>query len=769
MADRRTSTTLQTCLRQLPACLGVALLIGAIYVVQKEFRHLRLHDIEQALDEMPFRTLAIAFAWTVLSYAVLTLYDRLGTIYAGHKVSYGRVAFASFCAYALSHNLGFAAVSGAAVRYRLYAHWGLTPLQIAKTVAFCSLTFGLGGMVLGGSILFLEPRAVPFFGQYLHIGALYGAGALLWGIVIGYVTLSRILGSVRLFGHELELPGWRMAILQVLLATVDVAITASIFYALLPAAPHLTWLIFLGVYVASYTAGLAANLPGGIGVFDTAMLFGLEPYISAPRIVGAIVVFRLLYYVIPLFLAGTLFTGNEILLRGGMLVRRFERLGATQALARWSEPDFAVASATGLVALCGVTLLCVGILAPAPDFSWIDPDFAEMATVRPIHTVAEAGLDVAPTTISSANGACAAISASGSIQESRRCASPTHTTPHSATGLVALCGVTLLCVGILAPAPDFSWIDPDFAEMATQAGQFIPSLIGAGLIMLAIGLSHRVNLAWGATIFLLVLGAAFTASQGERLWIAGVLVVIAMLVAPLRSCFYRHASLLSGPLEPTSAISLFTLAICVLALAGTRPRVHLLTNNAWWAVIMSHDVPNSLRLTVALAVMLALIAIWWLLRPGKVKWLPWDAVARQRLAMLGGTIPPARADGMVMGEAERAGIPFRRCGRVLLGLGDPMGAEGDRVSAIWRMRDLAQQEGLDPAFWCAGPGLLKVYGDLGLTALPLGADGLPLPESPSGTSDARQYLVCMAERDLSTLLPLLPQLATNRDIVPEAA
>ena len=679
---QRASSTGRVCLRQLPAVLGVALLIGAIYVVQKEFRHLRLHDIEKALSDIPLRALAIGFLWTILSYGVLTIYDRLGTIYAGHKVSYGRVAFASFCAYALSHNLGFAAVSGAAVRYRLYAHWGLTPLQIGKTVAFCSLTFGLGGMVLGGSILFVEPRAIPFFGQHLPLGVLYGVGALLWVIVIGYVTLSRILGSVRLFGHEIGLPGWRMAILQVLLATVDVAITASIFYALLPPAPNLTWLIFLGVYVASYTAGLAANLPGSIGVFDTAMLFGLEPYISAPHIVGAIVVFRLYYYVIPLFLAGSLFTGNEILLRGNVLLRRVERLGAVQALARWAEPDFAVASATGLVALCGVTLLCVGILAPQPDFSWIDPDFA---------------------------------------------------------------------------------------EMANQAGQFVPSLIGAGLIVLAIGLSHRVNLAWGATIFLLVLGAAFTATQGERLWIAGVLVMVAILVAPLRGCFYRHASLLSGPLDSSSALSLFALVICILALAGTRPRVHLMANNAWWQVVMSREVSNSLRLTVALAVGLALIAIWRLLRPGKVKWLPWDAIARQRLALLGGTIPPAKADGMVMGEAERAGIPFRRCGRVLLGLGDPMGAEGDRISAIWRLRDLAQQEGLDPAFWRAGSALLKVYGDLGLTALPLGPDGLPLPESPDETPEARQYLVCVAERDLSTLLPLLPQLATNRDIVPAAA
>src|SRR5579859_6411483 len=163
----------RTCLRQLPALLGVALLIGAIYVVQKEFRHLRLHDIGVALKDIPAHALAIGFLWTILSYGVLTIYDRLGTIYAGHKVSYSRVAFASFCAYALAHNLGFAAVSGAAVRYRLYAHWGLTPLQIGKVVAFCSLTFGLGGMVLGGTILFTEPQAVPFFGNVVPVHAMY--------------------------------------------------------------------------------------------------------------------------------------------------------------------------------------------------------------------------------------------------------------------------------------------------------------------------------------------------------------------------------------------------------------------------------------------------------------------------------------------------------------------------------------------------------------------------------------------------------------------
>ena len=657
--------------RRLPAVLGVALLIGAIYVVQHEFRHLRLKDIGDALSAIPARSLVFAFTWTILSYFILTFYDRLGTIYAGHKVSYGRVVFASFCAYSLSHNLGFAAVSGAAVRYRLYAHWGLTPLQIGKTVAFCSLTFGLGGMVLGGAILFAEPRAIPFFGQHLPKIAFYGIGLLLWLVVLGYVTFSKVFGRMKLFGHDIELPGWRMAIVQVLLATVDVAVTSTIFYALLPDAPGLTWLIFLGVYVASYTAGLAANLPGGIGVFDTAMLFGLEPYMSAPHIVGAILVFRLYYYVIPLFLAGSLFAGNEILLRGGGLLRHVGRLPPVQAIGRWSEPDFAVTSATGAVGLCGVLMLCLGALAPQADFSWIDPDYG---------------------------------------------------------------------------------------ELASQAGQFVPSLIGAGLVMMAISLPHRVNLAWGLTILLLVLGAAFAATQDNRLWVAGILVLTILLLAPFRACFYRHAHLMTGPLQPGSALTLAVLGLCLFSLAITRPHTHLLQNNAFWAVIISGNLPNTVRLGVAIAVLLGLTALWLLLRPGRVLYLPWDGSARQLLLGWGARLDDA-VDGVVLGEAALAAIPFRRCGRVLLGLRDPVGDEADRVSAIWRLHDLAHQEGLDAAVWHAGPELLKIYGDLGLTALPLGPDGLLMPESEGDTPIAEQYLVCKAERDLNFLLPVLPNLA----------
>ena len=669
-----TGARLKKNLRHLPALLGVGLFLGAVYVVQREFHQLKVADIKRALGAIPTGALWASFGWTLLAYFLLTFYDRLGTIYAGRKVSYGRVSFASFCAYALAHNLGFAAVSGAAVRYRLYAHWGLTPLQIGKVVAFCSLTFGLGAFVLGGTILFVEPGSVPFFGDRIPPLAMDAIALAMWAIVGGYVTLSRCVGTIRVFGHRIELPSWRMAIVQVLLATADVAVTAAIFFTLLPHAPGLTYLRFLGVYLASYAAGLAANLPGGLGVFDTAMLIGLDPYLSPPQIVGAILVFRLFYYIIPLFLAGSMFAGNEILLRGRGILKGAPQLPGVQAIGRWSEPDFIVAAVTGVVGLCGALLLSLGVL--------------------------ERGARLA-------------------------------------------------------------WIDPDFADVIYAAGEFVPSLIGAALLVMAGGLAQRVNLAWTGTVVLLLLAAVFTLAHGEPWWIPGMMVLGAAVIAPFHRAFYRNARLLSGKLHLGTAIPLFTLIACVLALAAFEPHIRWLDSNSWWEVVLSRDVPNSLRASVGLTVALALVAMWRLVRPGRVPWMAWNEAARFRFAGLG-ALPPRGADGVVWGESDRAAIAFRRVGRVLLALGDPVGAAADRVSAIWRLRDLAEQDGLDPAVWRAGRDLLKVYADLGLAALPLGADGLPMAETEDGAPPARHYLVCMAQRSLPALLPLLQGLATGQ-------
>jgi uncharacterized membrane protein YbhN (UPF0104 family) len=649
--------------------LGVVLLIGAIYVVRREFTHLNVHEVGRALEKIPHSALLKSAAWNVLAYIVLTFYDRLATIYAGKRVSYARSAFASFCAYTLAHNLGFAAVSGAAVRYRLYSNWGLSPAQIAKVIAFCSLTFGLGGMSLGGVILFVEPTALPWFGEHVPRAVLYGAGGLLWAVVGTYVFLSLKFPVLHLRGHVIELPGARMALVQVVLATVDVAVTASIFYALLPHAPGLTWLRFLAIYLGSYAAGLVTNVPGGLGVFDAAVLLGLSEYLPAPTVLGATLVFRLYYYIIPLFLAGALFAGNEVLLRGRGLAKIEPRPGA-----RWSEPDFAVAASVGGVAICGAILLAIGLV-------------------------------------------------------------DTH--------------------------PDFSWMDPSLAAFASSAGQYVPSLIGTALMVLAVGLSQRVTLAWGATIVMLLAGAGVTALQGEADWVPVLLVVSALSVAPFRDVYFRQARLISHTMRPGTLLPLLGLLGSIVWLANFEPKVRMLSQTSWWAVVLSRQAPNSVRAAVGLAVLLLLGALWGVIRPGRVVPQPWNAESRLRYAAMG-ALPPPEADGLVLGEAGRAGMPFRRLPRVLLGLGDPAGADSDRISTIWRLRDLAQQEGRDAAVWRAGPELLKVYGDLGLTALPLGSDGLPVSSEQAEAAPVRQFLCCVAERDLGALLPLLPELGQRQ-------
>ena len=98
-----------------------------------------------------------------------------------------------------------------------------------------------------------------------------------------------------------------------------------------------------------------------------------------------------------------------------------------------------------------------------------------------------------------------------------------------------------------------------------------------GLVVMAIGLSNRVNLAWGLSMLLLIAGASYSAIQDNLLWVSGVLIATVVLVAPMRAHFYRHSSLMSGPLEPSTAMGLLGLAAALIGLATTRPHMRSIT------------------------------------------------------------------------------------------------------------------------------------------------------------------------------------------------
>jgi phosphatidylglycerol lysyltransferase len=625
---------------------GLVLLVAAIWVVQHEFRNLSVADVRAALAAIPNATLWTAAGWTVLAYAVLTIYDRLGSVYAGHPVSYARTSLASFCAYTLAHNLGFAAVSGAAVRYRFYAAWGLAPLAIAKVVAFTSLTFGLGGFALGGLVLVVEPEVVPGLGDIVPHIVMQALGVAMWALVLAYVTMSRFRSHFVLFGYHINLPGFRLAVAQVALASVDVAVTAMIFYALLPQAEGLTFLHFLGIYIAAYVAGIAASLPGGIGVFDTAILIGLQPWLSAPEVIGALLIFRLYYYIVPLFIAGVLFAGFEVAERRHVLRKLATEQRVTEALE--------VPAVAGLVGLGGTVLLFIGAL-PAR-------------------------------------------------------------------------GATVEWAGYAAAA----------------ASQFAASVVGSLLLVMGYGLLRRLTIAWALGILLLLNGAAICWLRGEGWWLWGLFLLVAAVLAAMRGAFYRDARITREPLDPATAVALTAVTGCALLLALVAYRGEV-AGETWFEVVFSREAPHSLRFAVGLAALMLLAGMVRLLRPARVAPLPWTPELRAQLRAFGATAPE-QADGAVLGEAGRAGFAFVRRDGVWLALGDPAGDPRDCISAIWRFRDICDRAGVQPAFWGVGPALQRVYADIGLTAFPIAP----------GRGGERRYLACRAERDLETLMALLP-------------
>jgi uncharacterized membrane protein YbhN (UPF0104 family) len=225
-----------------------------------------------------------------------------------------RIALASGCAYALSHVLGAAALTSAAVRVRLYAQWGVPAAGIARIVTLSALMFTLGAATLLGFVLVLHPSDVPLFGSDVAPNALRFIGVLLWLLPIGYIAAAGSDKPLVLFGRAIPRPGPVLAVAQILLSCADTSCACAILYTVLPTVPGLSFSHVLGIYLAAFAGGLVSALPGGVGVFDSVLLLGLAGYMDAANALGAILLFRLLYYILPALVAGMAFSGHEIYL-----------------------------------------------------------------------------------------------------------------------------------------------------------------------------------------------------------------------------------------------------------------------------------------------------------------------------------------------------------------------------------------------------------------------------------------------------------------------
>jgi phosphatidylglycerol lysyltransferase len=290
----------------------VALFAVALRVLQDTLAHYDYHQVIRYVSGLPANQVVLAVVLTLLGYLAMTGYDTLAFRYIRHPLPYPKIALASFIGYAFNNNVGLSGLVGGSLRYRLYNAWRLNGVDIARVIAFCTMTFWLGFVILGGIFFLAMPPVVP---PTLHVPfnsvRILGAVLLLPAIVyIGWMAFRRKPMKIRQW--EFELPSPSLFFGQIAISIVDWVIAAGVLYILLPDTLPLNFTRFLGIFLLAQIAGVASNVPGGLGVFEAISLIFLAPYYPAGAILGALVAFRAIYYLLPLGVAIILLAAHEI-------------------------------------------------------------------------------------------------------------------------------------------------------------------------------------------------------------------------------------------------------------------------------------------------------------------------------------------------------------------------------------------------------------------------------------------------------------------------
>jgi glycosyltransferase 2 family protein len=294
--------------------LSVAIIAVAAIVLYRILRDIQIREVYDALVTTDLRDVTLAALCVAGGYFTLTFYDLFALRTIGHReVPYGVAALAGFTSYSVGHNIGASVFTGGAVRYRIYSAWGLNAIEVAKICFVAGLTFWLGNATVLGLGIAYAPQAA---GAVDQLPAWFNrAGAVVILIVLTlyvcWVWLKpRTIGRS---GWSVTLPGGPLTLLQIGIGIVDLGFCALAMYMLVPDEPNIGFVTLAVIFVSATLLGFASHAPGGIGVFDAAMLVALWQF-DKEELFAGLLLFRLLYYIVPFALSLLILGGREILL-----------------------------------------------------------------------------------------------------------------------------------------------------------------------------------------------------------------------------------------------------------------------------------------------------------------------------------------------------------------------------------------------------------------------------------------------------------------------
>jgi phosphatidylglycerol lysyltransferase len=675
-------------LRWLGPAVVLLLMAGSLWLLHKQLAHTDFREVKAAVWSIPRSRLLAALGLTAVAYALLPGYDFTALAYVGKKLPARRVELAGFLAYGISQTLGFPLVTGSGIRYRLWSSWGLSTAEIAEAIAFANATHTICAGAVIGTALVLEPRSAVELLK-LPAGPLRPVGAICVLGVIAYLWWSaRHSGKpLRFRGWEFPVPPVKLTLIQLVVAAVDWVIGGAVLYLLLPKEHGIGFAIFIGAFLISLFAGLISHVPGGVGVFETMMVLLLSEWIPAPEVLGRLVAYRAVFYLVPFFVAVVMLAVYEVRTQRGKLA------AAAAAGARW-VPSI-IPQVLGVTTFLGGALLLLSGSTPE-----VGPRMSVLADILPLGVI--------------------------------------------------------------------------------ELSHFAASLAGAGLIVLAWGLSRRLDAAWGLAVLVLLVGIVASVLRGLDWEDAVALGVPLALLLPSHRAFYRKTTLLSEPFTPEWVVAIVLVVGATLWLGSFAYRHVEYSDALWWRFTARGDAPRFLRASVGVVAVLGVFALLHLLRHAKPEPHLATVDELERARELAARLPDAHVGRALRGDLDllfsRSGngmLPYGVRRKTWVALGDPLGPEQDRAELAWTFREEANLHGAVAVFHEVSPRNVRLYGDLGLTLLEVGEEAVvPLAGFSlhvPGREEVLQGHLQMRERGATLELVPAEQVAALLPAVPRAA
>ncbi|TWF56913.1 lysylphosphatidylglycerol synthase transmembrane domain-containing protein [Neorhizobium alkalisoli] len=271
---------------------------AAAYLLYHTFRDYSLDDVIKSFRAIPLTNLLLALLFAFGSYVCLTGFDWAGVRYVKNDLAYPKIALASFIALSIGQSVGLSGLSSGALRYRYYAHWGMTTEDVAKIVLLSGFTVGIGMGVLTGVVMIINPGDAASVLK-LPDTMVIAIGVGLLAVTALYLALAAFVRApLKIRSWSFQMPTLRIALAQVVIGTVNFALVSACLREVMAVSGDVSYLKAVTAFTLANYAILITHAPGGLGVLEATVRHVMGDQAS----IGSLVAFRVIYFFIPLFI-----------------------------------------------------------------------------------------------------------------------------------------------------------------------------------------------------------------------------------------------------------------------------------------------------------------------------------------------------------------------------------------------------------------------------------------------------------------------------------